>query len=284
MPTNTTRVWELTAREAVTELLLDDRSSMDAISRQLPEGFYTTFRTYAGGTRVVGLTAHLDRLYGPATAMDLQPACNTKDLRRSLDRLLELFRPQETRIRISLDVSTGHFFVAILPLELPPPETYELGVRVVTTQVQRDAPLLKKTSFITESQTERTSVARASALEGLIVQAGRILEGLTSNFFYVREQDLGTAGRGVLRGVTRGEILRIAQEELSLRIRYRALRLVEVPLIQEAFISSSSRGIVPVVQIDVDCIGSGSVGLLTKRLMHAYRQGVLLRAEAICEA
>jgi hypothetical protein len=44
------------------EIHLLDEASLDAITRQLPEGYYSTFRTYDGCTRVIGLTAHLRRL------------------------------------------------------------------------------------------------------------------------------------------------------------------------------------------------------------------------------
>jgi branched-chain amino acid aminotransferase len=229
----------------------------------------------------VGLDQHLARLYGPAGALRIQPACTQNKLRQSIDSLLLEYRPQEARIRVTLDRADGRLFVAIQVLALPPSEVYEKGVCVVTTKARRQTPTIKKTDFIAQSRTERLSLVKSTAYEGLIVHAGRILEGLTSNFFYVQGHVLGTASRGVLRGVTRGEILRLAREELVLDLRYRAISLEEIQLIQEAFISSSSRGIVPVVQVDKVRIGSGRVGDLTKRLSRAYQQSVLLRAEEI---
>jgi branched-subunit amino acid aminotransferase/4-amino-4-deoxychorismate lyase len=73
----------------------------------------------------------------------------------------------------------------------------------------------------------------------------------------------------------------LAREELSISVRYRALRVGELAYIQEAFISSSSRGIVPVVQVDEVPIGSSHPGVLTVRLMQAYKRGVLRQAETI---
>ena len=224
---------------------------------------------------------HLDRLFSPANELNLKPAYTDGDVRQTTDRLLDLFRPKETRIRIVMDRKARRFFVAIQPLQLPPSEVYHRGVKVVTTHMVRETPRLKKTSFITESQNERASLKRSSAYEGLIVKKDRILEGLTSNFFYVDGGVLGTAGRGILRGVTREEILNLAREQLKFTMRYRALRVAEIPLIQEAFISSSSRGIVPVVQIDSLRISAGYVGVLTKELMQAYQDNALKRAEPI---
>jgi branched-chain amino acid aminotransferase len=55
----------------------------------------------------------------------------------------------------------------------------------------------------------------------------------------------------------------------------------ELPTISEAFITSSSRGIVPVVQIDAQQVGDGKVGKMTRRLMQLYNEEVLSLAEDI---
>lgn len=281
MTKQTIRVWELVSGR-VDELHLPDLSSLDAVTRQLPDGFYSTFRTYGEGQRVVGLRAHLARLYEPASLFGLQPACDERSLRQAIDTLLADYRPQEARIRVALDAKNGRVFLAIQPLVLLPVEVYEQGVRVaILCDKSRKTPTLKTTTFITESQAERAALLERSAFEGLLTRRRCILEGMTSNFFYIREGVLGTAGRGVLRGVTRAEILRLARQPLGLPISYRALRVDEIPTIQEAFISSSSRGIVPVVQIDEVRVGSGKVGQVTGSLMRAYEQDVRRRAEAI---
>lgn len=275
------RVWELVSGRA-DELHLPDLSSLDAVTRQLPDGFYSTFRTYDEGRRVVGLRAHLARLYAPAQERGLHPACSEGALRQAMNDLLAGYRPQEARMRIAMDGSGGRIFLAIQPLRLPPAEVYQRGVRVaIMYNKHRKTPTLKTTAFIAESQAERAILAERSIFEGLLTKGDRILEGMTSNFFYVWDGVLGTAGRGVLRGVTRAVILRLARRDLRLPIRYRALRIGEISFIQEAFICSSSRGIVPVTQVDEARIGSGMVGQVTGSLMRAYERDVLRRAEAI---
>jgi len=66
-----------------------------------------------------------------------------------------------------------------------------------------------------------------------------------------------------------------------LDVRYKPLKLDQLSAVSEAFITSSSRGIVPVVQIDDVLVGEGSVGKTTKMLMSAYDEYVLKRAERI---
>jgi len=282
MTENHAAVWEIISPDTIQELHLTDLSSLDAVTRQLPGGFYSTFRTFGEGRRVLGLKSHLARLYLPAADLSLHPSCNASQLRKAMNDLLETCRPQEARVRIAMDSERGRVFLALQLLVRLPEDVYNHGVRVaIIYNKKRSTPTLKKTNFILESQTERTVLKREAAFEGLLTQRGRILEGLTSNFFYIRNGVLGTAGRGVLRGVTRAEITRVARKTLSLAVHYRALRIEEVADIQEAFISSSSRGIVPVVQIGAIPIGSGKVGQVTRNLMEAYHQNILLRAEEI---
>ncbi|RPJ18921.1 MAG: hypothetical protein EHM33_31155 [Chloroflexi bacterium] len=58
------RTWKLTIT-TTTEMIFADMTSLDVITRQLPEGYYSTFRTFDRCTRVLGFADHLRRLYDP---------------------------------------------------------------------------------------------------------------------------------------------------------------------------------------------------------------------------
>lgn len=262
------RTWQLTAHGAK-EIHFPNASSLDAVTRQLPEGYYTTFRTYDSCTRVTGLKAHFRRL----------PNADASLLRRNLRRLLEPYRPGEARVRL-METRQGKFYISIEPLKLPPPEVYERGVRVETVTLQRKNPREKSTAFIGASEEERKKIARLGLFEALLVKNGRILEGMTSNFFYVLDGVLYTARRGILLGVTRAMVIRAARGA-GVQVRYQPLKLDQVPAVDEAFITSSSRGIVPVIQIDDIPVGEGRVGALTKQLSAAYEAYVRKKAETI---
>jgi branched-chain amino acid aminotransferase len=259
-----------------------DAPDFDAITTELPSGLYTTFRTYAGRTRVIGLRSHLERLYLPAKAQAIVPTVRRQDDFRHLlaDLLLRVEAP-EARVRLILDttVEQGTLYVLLAPLQLPPDEIYQDGVHLETSRTSREKPSLKRTSFIQESALERKRLG-AGTFEILLIDKGRILEGMTSNFFYVRDGMLCTAGRGVLIGVTRQTVVSLAKQE-GIGTCIRAIRVNELPTISEAFITSSSRGIVPVVEIDAQQVGDGKVGELTRRLMHLYNEQVLSLAEDV---
>jgi branched-subunit amino acid aminotransferase/4-amino-4-deoxychorismate lyase len=261
-----------------------DISSLDAVTRDLPAGFYSTFRTYAGRTRVLGLASHLERLYAPAAALRIRPSVTPGELCGHLAALLADFREGEARIRamISTKDSSGLIHLALEPLRPLSPAVYEQGVNVITVHLHRADPALKSSSFIEDSQKERAKVLKRAAFEGLIVQNARILEGLTSNFFYILGKKLGTERRGVLDGVTSRQVMALAPD-CGLTMIFRALRLAEIRTIEEAFLTSSSRGIVPIVTIDERKVGSGGVGERTRCLMQAYEAAIDKEAEPILQ-
>ena len=255
---------------------------MDAVTRCLPAGLYTTFRTYDFRRRVLGLKSHLDRLYRPAHRLGVQPAVGRFPLRLQMASLLAKFPSPEARLRLILvtRAEPGLIYILLEPLKTPSAMIYTYGVRVITTSAHRDHPALKSTDFIEESQAERQGLSSSSAYEGLLVRNSRILEGLTSNFFYVRGKSLGTVRRGVLAGVTRHQVLHLAEGQ-GMSIDHHALRLSQVEEIDEAFLTSSSRGIVPIVTIDRQRVGSGKVGEWTRKLIAVYNREIERRAESI---
>jgi branched-chain amino acid aminotransferase len=269
------QTWKITNTSAE-ETSFPDTTSLDVITRQLPEGYYSTFRTFDGCTRVLGLTAHLQRLYEPASTPDV----SASSLRRRLLTLLEPYRPDEARVRVIM-TRQGQTYIAIEPLKRLPREVYEKGVRAETTDMWRESPRLKSTAFIRASDTERKHIAQEGIFEALLVKDGRILEGMTSNFFYVpREAILGTAREDILLGITRQTVIEAAQGR-GLEVKYQPLERNQLAAVAEAFITSSSRGIVPVVQIDDVTIGQGTPGPITKQLSAAYEAYVVEKAERI---
>ena len=188
----------------------------------------------------------------------------------------------EARVRISLSTteSAGEVFIALEPLKAPDEMVYQRGVRVVLSQVERKMPRLKTTSFIGNSEAERKSILQSGIYEALMVRRGRILEGLTSNFYAVRGGTIITARDGILLGVTRRYVLRLARSN-GIGIDYRPPLVEELASLDEAFITSSGRGVVPVTEIDGKPVGTGAVGEIARLLRRVYDEYVLHKAEKI---
>ena len=265
--------WQITPTQDIT--IQSSASSLDEITRQLSDGFYSTFRTFDSGQRVLGFSDHLRRLYEPVAAPEVDEAF----LRRRLLTLLEPFRPGEARVRLIM-TQQGQVYILMETLRSLPREVYENGVRVETTELQRQHPRLKSTAFIGRSDSERKHISQQGIFEALLVKDRKILEGMTSNFFYVRDNILYTAQDDILLGVTRKTVIEVAQGG-GVVVNHEPLARDQLETIDEAFITSSSRGIVPVTQIDNVTVGQGSPGQLTGRLSAAYDQYVKENAERI---
>jgi len=108
----------------------------------------------------------------------------------------------------------------------------------------------------------------------------RILEGASSNFYAVIDGILATAGSDVLFGISRSIVLEVASELLPVRLE--APRYTDVRRMSECFITSASRGIVPVVEIDGRLIGDGRPGGLTRRLISRYDARAAELEEPLC--
>ncbi len=106
----------------------------------------------------------------------------------------------------------------------------------------------------------------------LMDAAGHLLEGLGANFYAITGGQLYTAGEGVLYGISRQIVLAVAPDLLP--VVTQALTRADLPRIDEAFISSSSRAVIPVVQIDGVTLGTGQPGPHTRAIRAAYLRWV----------
>ncbi len=253
-------------------------SSLDLITGSLPQGFYTTFSTLAHGTRVLGLQAHLDRLYHPAKEFKLHMAVTETVLRQRIAEIVKDNLPHESRVRLILAKDSGEIFILVQFFKSLPESVYSEGVHVITSTVERSDPRIKGTDFITKSAEQRKLVGK-DVFEILLTHNGKILEGMTSNFYgIIASEKIVTAQKGILLGVTRRAVLRIARGQ-GRSIEYRSPRVGEK--FDEAFLTSSSRGVVPIISIDDVPVGQGRVGDWTKILSKAYQAYVQERSEKI---
>ncbi|HYD74731.1 aminotransferase class IV [Ramlibacter sp.] len=99
--------------------------------------------------------------------------------------------------------------------------------------------------------------------------AGNVVEGPGFNVFAVVDGTLVTPAEGVLEGITRRTVIELAQS-LGIPVALRPLPAGELRGAQEAFLSSSGGGVLPVTRVDGQAVGSGAVGPLTQRLLQAY--------------
>jgi branched-chain amino acid aminotransferase len=256
--------------------LLGEAGGLAQASAALPHGAYTSFRTY-GGRRVVRLAQHFRRLED-STALQGRPgAIDSAMVRRGLTAALDATGFDESRLRLTF--APPRVFVSLEPFLALPVSLYEKGVAAVTVPVKRESPHSKDTRFIATAEGTYRELP-AGVHEGLLVaEDGAILEGLSSNFFAVLEGALRTEEARVLLGVTRSIVLELAAERLPVTLS--ALKRSQLPGAREAFITSVSREVLPLVNVDGTTIGDGEPGPLSRDLRKAFAELVAREAERL---
>jgi len=244
---------------------------------ELALGVYSVVRTFHHN-RFLHLDHHLARTVKSMALLGWDYQLDEQRLRRAIHDLCTAYPAPEMRIRIDILAapatargSDSRELLALMPFTPPSPTLYAEGVTVgFATGLHRANPLAKTADFAKA----RKEAEDAHFYEHLLTDdQGAILEATSANFYGVREGILYTAGEGVLEGVTRRIVLDLVTK-LGIPLQLQAVRVDEIPRLDEALISSSSRGILPVVQIGDQIIGDGTPGPSTKQLIAAYNEYV----------
>jgi branched-chain amino acid aminotransferase len=271
------------------QVLAADDAHLSAFDRgfQLGDGVFETLRVRGG--RATELAEHLERLHRSAAGLGIEL---TDDVDRWLPAgISELLAVEglggddgDASVRIT--VSRGAFFgrgllppdehpdptlvIQAWPVPPPPAAHLERGLHVVASRVRRDpeSPLSAlKTTSRADYVYARLEARAAGADDALFLTIdGFLSEATSANIFLVRGAEVATPALScaILPGTTRDWILRWA-EDIGLRPVEGWLTTRDLADANEAFISSSVAGILPVTQFEGGAIGTGKPGDWTMR-------------------
>jgi branched-chain amino acid aminotransferase len=107
---------------------------------------------------------------------------------------------------------------------------------------------------------------KAGAEDVLYHQDGQVSESSRSNFFIVKDGVISTPDKHVLMGITRKQILKIAGN-----VQIRPVSLQEALDADEAFITSTTKILLPVTQLDDHTIGTGKPGSVTLDILEKFK-------------
>lgn len=143
----------------------------------------------------------------------------------------------------------------------------ERGIRLITTSDQRWLHCDVKSVNLLANALAKKKAQRAGADEALLLADGTVREGASSNFFAVRGGELIThpLDEHILPGIVRNRVINLALGE-KIRVDERPLRESELLDLDEAFISSTTQGVMPVTEIDGRAIANSRRGEVTERL------------------
>lgn len=257
-----------------------DSLSLNDITKTFPGGAYTTFRTYAG-RKFYSLDKQIRRLENSASLAGYRITLKGDKIRSILRKVVKDFAGKnELRFRIFVDLEKvlGTIYLMAEWLVTPTAEEYRLGVKLITCSMTRNNPKAKLTQFITRADRVRQSMPEDTHEAVMVNDRGQILEGLSSNFFAITKEVLLTDEEKVLSGITRELVIECANQA-GYEIRYDPVFVSDLAMIDEAFITSASRGVLPVRMVDNQTIGEGVPGKITRNLSMLYQAYILENLE-----
>ena len=235
--------------------------------------------------KLIDFDAHLQRLGRSLRELDMASPCGRDELLVIHRRLIEANDLSDGVIY--LQVSRG---VADRDFVFPVDATPTLVVFTQSKPNLADSPLSKtgikvisipdfrwrrrdiKTVQLLYPSMGKMMAKAAGADDAWMVEDGVVTEGTANNAYIVTDDGVIVTrqlGNEILHGITRAAVLRLAAEA-QMDIEERPFTIDEAQAAAEAFITSASTFVMPVIEIDGVALGNGKPGPVTKRLRQIY--------------
>lgn len=258
------------------------------------EGIYETLRTYNRAAFL--LDRHFRRLHASAGAIGLTvPLDDAQFAARIDDTMAAVDGDGELYIRLIVTRGAGELsydpracpdptiVVIVMPFIEPAAALRMDGIAIIVSSVIRNHPLaldprIKSNNLLNNALAMQEAFRRDAAEALMRNHRGEFSECAQSNFFLVRQGEALTPplDAGLLEGVTRNFLFEVGRSS-GVPVRETVLRDADLETADEAFITSTTRGVLPVTSIDGRAVSSGRPGPVTRALADGYDR----RADAL---
>lgn len=242
-------------------------------------GVFDLLRTV--GLRPFLLAEHLERLRASAARLGLSVPATDAELRDAIEELLARNGHTEATVRIVLtggvspdgmayDPATPTLIVMTHDLHEPPATLYESGGALLTELHRREMPEAKTTNYLTMLR-NKPRIAEHGALDVLYHDGEHVFEAASASVYFVKGGVVLAPSADVLHG-TVGELVLGASETPA--VRRGPVTLSDALSADEVFLTSTTRGVAPIVRIDGAAVGDGTVGPVTRDMIRRYRSAI----------
>jgi branched-chain amino acid aminotransferase len=257
------------------------------------EGVYETLRTFSG--RPFLFDRHMQRLRNSSGMLQLPVPISDAEMAARCRATMKAAglgdgKHNEAYIRILLTRGVGDLsydpaacptpsvVIIVKPHIDPPALAYEQGMKLAIVSIVRNHPgtvnpLIKSNNLLNNALAMQEA-ARTGADEGVMRNfRGELAECTTSNLFVVKGGVALTPplDAGLLPGITRAFLFEVG-EEAGIPVREAVLHDADLLNADEAFFTSTTRGVMPATRVDDHVIGSGVPGPVTRALGLAYNR------------
>lgn len=225
------------------------------------------------------LDAYLDRFYESAKLMELPLDVPRETIKSAITELARLNNLDQSGVKMILtggysengyDPGTPNLLILQQPLVLPDESKISRGIKVITYEYAREMAQAKTINYTTGIRLIK-QIKEQAADDVLYHQKGEVLEFPRCNFFIVKQDNtVITPAEGVLQGITRRNVLQLAGKKYKTEAR--KVTLSDIAQAKEAFLTSTTKRILPIVQVDEHLIGDGRPGTVTLELLNDLRK------------
>jgi branched-chain amino acid aminotransferase len=250
-------------------------------------GVFDLLRTYSGVP--FRLREHVQRLEYSAAQIGLELPWSTEELEKIAMATFQRNSLPDASIRIIVTGGPSSNFmtpqnkpsliVMVQPVNPYSEDVYQRGTKVVTTTVERAMPTVKSINYIGAIFAMK-SADPVGAVEAIYrTPQDTVTEGTRSNLFVLRDNQLITPSEGALRGITRQAVIEAASDLLD--VCEETIHYADLCASEEVFLTSTTKEVLPVVQVD-DCrIGDGTPGPKTQRIRELFQALVAAETRVI---
>ena len=256
----------------------------------LGDGVWEGIRLHEG--TLIHLDTHIDRLFDGARSIAMKMHLTKMEIINAIWLTLkENNMKSDTHIRLIVSrgikstpyqhpkVTISDPTIVIIPeYKRPNKDVIAKGIRLVSVQTRRDSGVqdpkinsLSKMNCISAC----IEAEKLGAEEGLMLDSNGFVSTCNStNFFIVVNKEIWTStGEHCLNGVTRGAIIDLCRRN-NILVYEKNFGIEDVYNADEAFVTGTFAGVIPVIEIDGKNMGKGSKGQLTKQIQIWYTNDI----------
>lgn len=250
------------------------------------DGVFEGIRVYEGN--IFRLQQHVQRLYDSAQCILLRIPMTPAEMTAAIVEAVVRRGIPNQYLRVVVSRGVGDLgldpnrcpapsvIIIADTIALYPDRVYEQGLELVTVATRRVPswaldPRIKSLNYLNNIMA-KIEAQQAGVMEAVMLNAeGYVAECTADNIFVVRQDHLLTpsVACGALPGVTRDTVLEMARQQ-GWPVQESLLTRYDLYTADECFMTGSGAEIVPVVQIDGRCIGSGKPGPMTAVLRQQF--------------
>ncbi len=253
----------------------------------LGDGVWEGIRLHNG--QLVFLTEHMERLYAGANAIGMDVGLSSEELTNKIMETIEanqMYSDVHLRLIVSRGlkstpyqhprVNIGGPTIVIIPeYKIVTEDSKEKGLELVSVNTIRSSNLIQdpKINSLSKFNCIQACIEadRLGADEGLMLDKnGYVSTCNSTNFFIVQKSEVWTStGEYCLNGVTRGAIINLCNSN-NIQVHEKNFIMDDVYAADEAFVTGTFAGVLPVTKIDEYILSNGKKGSTTDRLQNLY--------------